>query len=266
MNELCRTQLLYESSLSRISKWGMYNRHPSPGWGHLAPAPPAMVPRPGWAQLLPFHSTTCSSSRIPVPKKQLNSLNKWSKHTELIISCKEQAQESTLAYHHPEIWPTSPACHWQAFFFSCLTCRAIPSKAISLNQQQYQANFELEKLRNWNPTWQKRRAKNLHASYSLPQVLDLMQHAHMCYKSCFQHNINISCFDSIQVALSMLQHSSVHSLPSDFRGDEPALCKSTQRTTPTKWIMCTWLNKAVKLFEFSFSSLIISNLQKEWKR
>lgn len=68
-------------------------------------------------QFLHFHSTTRSSSRIPVPKKQRNSLNKWSKHSRLIISCKEQAQESTLAYHHTEIWPTSPACHWQPFFF-----------------------------------------------------------------------------------------------------------------------------------------------------
>lgn len=71
-------------------------------------------------QFLHFHSTTRSSSRIPVPKKQRNSLNKWSKHSRLIISCKEQAQESTLAYHHTEIWPTSPACHWQPFFFPAL--------------------------------------------------------------------------------------------------------------------------------------------------
>lgn len=119
--------------LSRISKCGTYNRHPSSGWRAPGPCPPSHGPQAKGGhnsspvQYLHFHSTTCSSSRISVPKKQRNSLNKWSKHSRLIISCKEQAQESTLAYHCTEIWPTSPACHWQALFF-CLTCRVIPSK------------------------------------------------------------------------------------------------------------------------------------------
>lgn len=106
-NEACTAGIPPEDG----GTWPLHPQSWSPGQGGYNSSP---------VQYLHFHSTACSSSRIPVPKKQRNSLNKWSKHSRLIISCKEQAQESTLAYHRAEIWPTSPACHWQAFFFSAL--------------------------------------------------------------------------------------------------------------------------------------------------
>lgn len=124
MNGLWRTRLLsYRGSANEVWTAGI---SPQDGGTWPLPLQPWSPGQRGRcsspAQHLHFHSTTRSSSRIPAPKQQPNSLNEWSKHSRLMISCEEQAQESTLAYHHTEMWPTSPACHWQACFllFSAL--------------------------------------------------------------------------------------------------------------------------------------------------
>lgn len=93
---------------------------PLPGMGRPGPCPPWLCsPQAGVGtasppvQHLRFHSTTCSSSRIPIPKKNhWNGLNKWSR---LIISCREKG----TGEH------TCLSSHWNITNQSCLSLPGI---------------------------------------------------------------------------------------------------------------------------------------------